>query len=70
MYEDKKGVKKQLSRYDEQYYYLYNADNEKQYEVIEQLNEKMKALGKQLREEEGKIVKVSLKEIRDKYLNK
>lgn len=69
MYEDEKGVRKQMSKYDERYYYLSNSDNEKQYEVIKQLEEKVTALRKQIREEEEKIIKVSLDEIRDKYLN-
>jgi len=65
--EDMEGMKGQLSEYDEQSYFLPNDENEPIKNVIENLTKQIENLNKLRSAEENKLIKVSLKDVKDKY---
>lgn len=67
MYEDDKGEKAQLSKYDEKEYFLVNDENKPIFKEIEDLEEEGKKISLKIKSAKSRLVKVGLDVMREKY---
>ena len=70
IYEDSNGKKQQISDYDEKSWFLVNSENDPIELEINSIYEQIQKLRLQIKELENNLIKVSLKDIKSKYLNK
>lgn len=68
MYEDEKGEKAQLSKYDEKEFFVVNPKNDVYFIELERLYSEQRKISKLIEEEQSKIVKVDIKQIRRNLL--
>lgn len=69
MYEDKDGVKHRLSSYSEKDYFLLNPENEEPFKKISELEKKREKIGDEIKEIKKTIIKVDVKQIKEKILS-
>ncbi len=68
MYEDEKGEKAQLSKYDEKEFFVVNPENDVHFVELERLYAEQRKISKLIEEEQLKVVKVDVKQIRRNLL--
>ncbi len=68
MYEDEKGEKAQLSKYDEKEFFVVNPENDVHFVELERLYAEQRKISKLIEEEQLKVVKVDVKQIRKNLL--
>jgi hypothetical protein len=68
MYEDEKGNKQQLSHHDEKDFFLVDPKNEPHFYQILTLKSKIELLRAEIKEVEKLVVKVTVKDIREKLI--
>jgi hypothetical protein len=69
MYEDEKGIKAQLSKYEEKDYFVVNNQNDIHFKELERLHTDLKKISNLIKEEESKIIKLNVEQIRKNLLN-
>lgn len=67
MYEDSRGEKRQLSKYDEDSYFVVDIENDQYFLQIAEVEDKIKVLEKEIKSIESKVKRVGIEEIRKKY---
>lgn len=70
MYEDAKGDKHQLSKYNEKDYFLVNEANDPIFKAIEDLEDQRDALFQKIKELRTQVIKVTVKQFKEEYLGK
>ena len=68
MYEDVKGNKKQLSKYDESDYFLLNPENDAIFQELELLYKEEKELTAKIKYASSKVIKVDVKQVKKNIL--
>ena len=68
MYEDVKGRKQQLSKYDEEDYFLVNPENDAIFQELELLYKEEKELTDKIKYASSKVIKVDVKQIKKNIL--
>lgn len=68
MYEDSKGNKQQLSKYDEESFFLINPDNDNIFKELDLLYKESKEIAEKIKYATDKVIKVNVKQIRKNLL--
>lgn len=65
--EGKNGKPEQMSSYESKYYFVVDEKNDSIFQELKKLNEKLSQITKEIEETEGRLVKVSLEDIKNSY---
>lgn len=68
MYEDAKGNKQQLSKYDEEIFFLINPENDNIFKELDLLYRESKEITEKIKYATEKVIKVNVKQIRKNLL--
>jgi hypothetical protein len=68
MYEDSKGNKQQLSKYDEEDFFLINSDNDNIFKELDLLYKESKVITEKIKYATEKVIKVNVNQIRKNIL--
>jgi hypothetical protein len=68
VYSDKDGSKKQISTYDEKYYFLVDPENDPIFKQIDEIEQLISAHREEMKELEKMVKKVTFQELKSKYI--